>query len=380
MPYGDFAVREDVYGIISKTLTEYYGMEVRVAEKSEKIDSGCSMYCFPRIGIVIPRKACRQIREQVKREYRITYSLHRKVVMNLYIAGVFFLPWLLCEKKLIFPPGIVNQEMFIEPGNKKIKIVDYRNGTIENIIKSGFGKRWIQNEILIRNAGKEYLIPLSETNDGYMEQIHCGYSFPRLTKEEKSNLLPNVMDIISDFSGQKEYVDAKNYVNNLVKSISKRIDALNLTGKFPVGFEKIKMLSEALATRFSTDQISLCRSHGDLQEGNLFYDIDEKKVYLIDMETYKKRSSYYDFMLFYYGFRNASKFIENIEDLKGDKGQKLGNGALDEDEVMDMIRLFVLEDTEWQLDEMEVMPQGTVSNGIRIYVENLYDWMMDNLT
>ena len=47
MPYGDFVAREDVYGIISKTLTDHYGKEVRVTEKNEKTDSKNSMYCFP---------------------------------------------------------------------------------------------------------------------------------------------------------------------------------------------------------------------------------------------------------------------------------------------------------------------------------------------
>lgn len=379
MPYGDFVAREDVYGIISKTLTDHYGKEVRVTEKNEKTDSKNSMYCFPRIGIIIPQKPCRQIKQQVNREYRITYSLPRKIVMNLYIAGVFAIPRLLCEKKLVFAPGIVNREMFIEPGNKKIKIIDYRSRTIENVVKSGFSKSWIRNEITIRNTRSEYLIPLKETKDGYTEQIHCGYSFPRLTGDEKSRLQSDVQSIISDFAGQKELVDGKVYFTTLFDSINRRIDELTYNERLTIQNERIKRLVGAICAKLDMGQIPLCQSHGDLQEGNLFYDVDEKKVYLIDMETYKKRSRYYDLMLFYYGFRNASRFIENVKRFKHDKGKKLGEGPLGENQIKNLIRLFSLEDIEWQLDEMEVMPQGTVSNGMKIYAENLYDWIMENL-
>ncbi len=379
MPYGDFAAREDVYGIISSTLTEHYGTKVSVAEKDEKTASENSMYCFSRIGIIIPQKPCREIKAQIKREYRITYSLPRKIIMNLYLAAVFALPKFLCEKKLVFSEGIVKCDMFIEPGNKKIKIVDYRSRTIENIVKTGFGSGWIRKEISIRNSGIEYLVPLRETKNGYIEYIHCGYSFPRLTEKEKTRHLPEVKTIIENFAGKESVVDAKEYIQAIVTEMNCQLRALKDNEKLTTTCKKAERIINAIVKKIDMEQIPICESHGDLQEGNLFYDIDEKKVYLIDMETYKKRSRFYDLMLLYYGFRNASRFIENVAKIRHDRGRKFGNGALDENEIMNVIRLFMLEDIEWQIDEMEIMPQGTVSNGMRIYTENLYDWIMENL-
>lgn len=365
MPYGDFASREDVYGIISKTLTRHYGTNVKVAGKREKTDPLSTMYCFPRLGIVIPANPCQSIIEQVKREYRITYSFSRKALMDTYIAGVFAAPKQFCEKKLVFPSGVVNRELFIEPGNKKIKIIDHKTRIINNIVKEGFRRDWIEKEIEFRSGNKkEYIIPLKRTSEGYSEELHIGYSFPRLEESRKKAIQGFVNDILIDYASISDNTKGKDYIEPLINEIGVHICTIKKERTSQL-FNLLKSINLCCDSMI----IPLCMSHGDLQQGNFFYDTDQKKVYLIDWETWSKRSCWYDKFLYYYGFRNSTKFAQNISNYLNDLRDKVLGENTERKKQIKALLVFIVEDIKWQLDELKVLPEGCLPNGLNEYLK-----------
>lgn len=365
MPFGDFATREDIYGIITRTLTRHYGNNVRVTKKREKTNPKDTMYCFPRIGVIIPQKPCKSIFKQIKREYRITHSLFRRMIMDVYIACIFSAPNLFCEKKLEFPSGIVHNDMFIEPGNKKIKIINYNTKTINNIIKEGFKSNWIEKEIEFRTENKkDYIIPLIRTVEGYDESLHIGYSFPRLKDSEKQQLQSSVDSMLLDYSTIEGDVTGKEYLGSLIKKIVSSIQSL----KSIQVLDLIDLLNKICAS-IENESITLCLSHGDLQQGNIFFDIEQKKIYLIDWETWNKRSTWYDKFLYYYGFRNSTKLAINIHNYLNEGGTKVVGEAIDRRVQIIALLTFIIEDIKWQIDEMEVLPSGSISNGLNEYLK-----------
>ena len=61
------------------------------------------------------------------------------------------------------------------------------------------------------------------------------------------------------------------------------------------------------------EKLSLVVSHGDFQPGNIWYDEDNKKVVIIDWETIKMRSPFYDYAALYYNLRRKG-MLQHVAD------------------------------------------------------------------
>lgn len=380
MPYGDFKNRENVYEIISETLSEHYHCQVSIVNKFSRTSKKSKYYCFDRLGIIIPQKVCKEIRRQVRREYRITYSLGRKMVMDLYITAMFLLPDLLCNKVMLTEYPMLDRYIFIEPGNKKVKIINYHDLTITNIVKKGFHSEWIQNEIEMRStSNKSYVFPLEKTDEGYKEALVNGYSYTRLRKTEQRAFANQVDAIIQDYSKKKhEKLPANQYLKKLIGQLNIKIEQNNLEVNSPY-YPKLMRAMEILSDKISDSEIELVFSHGDLQPGNFFYSNTEQKMYLVDWETWGKRSSIYDLMLFYYGFRRLQMLKEKTSAYLSDRGEKLFQRKLSDKNLHDYLIIFFAEDILWQIAETKVLPENCVSNGIKVYGSDDFIEILENI-
>jgi hypothetical protein len=121
--------------------------------------------------------------------------------------------------------------------------------------------------------------------------------------------------------------------------------------------------------------VQLAEIHGDLQAGNVW--LEKEKAFIIDWETYDKRSIWFDTTTLLFGTRyygGVKKLVESIEDstLK----QTLLQGQHCDWDVRQMVALFLLEDLLFYLEDMMELPGLSGKDSFDNYMNELteIDW------
>lgn len=368
MPYIDFINREDVYGIISTTLNEYFRSEVYYTRNNAS-NEGQGFFCFSRINAIIPVDFSKDVIEFIKRDNNITNSLIKRVIIRTYIFLVLKFPYNFSEKLLIVKkPDINLKNIMIYPGNKKIKVIDFNSMTVVNILKTGFERTWFNKEIHFRiNSRWNFVLPLECLDDNtYRERFISGFAYVRLSNNEKAKHFDEMWSIIQEIQKLSKITKIEDYLGLLksefeskLQSISNRIDEQEI--------ESLESFFAKIIGSFidSSSDIKLCFSHGDLQEGNIFLEKNNSKIWVLDWETWNERSDYYDKLLFYYGFRNSHRLAKNIRAFLKEDGKMIRLKATEN--RYDIVKLFLLEDILWQIDETSILNNKSISNGLIKY-------------
>lgn len=369
MPYSDFIEREDVYTILQRTLEGYFGGKVTVHEKKGSPPKGSLFYCFPRINAIIPVYYKSDIKDYLERDNNITYSFARRIIMNSYLSQLFKHPDKHTDRYIDIQSARNDYEsLLIYPGNKKIKIMDFNRMTIDCVVKRGFSDAWFNKELEIRKNPKwDFILPLEAlSSDIYREKLIIGYPFVRLDAQLKFDLLPVVEKYIEQIQEKATTESIAQYSSNLLE----RIRNLVISNNDMSDVEKNRIMTFAIKlaeiNTYDSYEIKLTLSHGDLQKGNLFLESENRKLWMLDWETWEIRSEYYDRMLFYYNLRNSSKILKNLRSLLADKGRSISLNNQKTGHLKSIIRVFLLEDIVWQLEETIVLPKSSVSNGLRV--------------
>lgn len=374
MPYSDFIEREDVYNILADTLEYYFECSVNINEKGTLIHNGeKDMYlCFPKINAIIPNRFNCELEQYIRRDNRITDGIVKRIAMMMYLYCVFKYPRAFMDRSInIQPIPIGYKDILIYPGNKKIKIMHFDNKVIDNILKSGFKNEWFRRELEIRENPKwDFILPLTLIKDGvYREDMIIGYGYPRLDRKSKLSLVPYIRECIEEMQSSGEIERIGEYVIQLIaefeigtNSIANRIPADEIEGLR----DFIKSLSSLVDNRHGT--LRLVFSHGDLQGGNIILQNDTEKLWILDWETWRTRSEYYDKMLFFYNMRNSNRMPDNIKRMFNDKGKMLSLSSKAPSLLKDIVIIFLMEDILWQINETETLPEQAISNGLKHYI------------
>lgn len=372
MAFYDFMEREDVYGILKDTLEYYFDSSVTIGSTVPQTNGKEVYLCFPRINAIIPRDFTYDLKEYVKRDNRITYSFIRKSIMSVYLYGVFNFPKKFMDKTLILdnPPKNSN-DLLIYPGNKKIKIINFTNETIDNVLKNSFNGKWFSKELEIRENPKwDFVLPVTKIKKGvYREQLIIGYAYPRLDQEIQLFFLPKIKSYITQMQSSYKEEKLGIYKKDLLDTLQNSFEIIGHKITQDQLKSILKFANKLLnLIRFDNELIRLTFSHGDLQKGNVFLQNDSNKLWILDWETWGIRSEYYDRMIFYYNMRNSNQLVENISIMIKEQGEKL---SLTSDKIpylRDFIAIFIVEDIIWQADETMVLPNGAISNGLKNYM------------
>lgn len=369
MPYYDFMEREDVYQIISSTLEKYFDANVSVYEQFPSC-LGQIFYCYPRLNAIVPKNYNSKIIDFIKRDNRITNSIVRKIIMSIYIYLAFKFPRIFSNKYIVINNSNISlKDILIYPGNKKVKVIDFYDNTIDNILKTGFDNTWFNKELEIREIPKwRFISPLKRIDSkSYREKFLIGYPFTRIRNKNKPKFLNEINENIEEMQQEGRICEICSYsvelnnkfqtkINN-IKDKLKDCEYLNLNKFF-------NNISNSLLNCFN--EIKLAFSHGDLQEGNIFIEDKILKLWILDWETAEERSTYYDKLIFYYNLRNSSKLIDNLKNIYKEKGSRLNLNY--GKSLKEIIKLFILEDIIWQIDETKILPDGVLSNGLVFYI------------
>lgn len=371
MPYADFMEREDVYRIVSDTLEGYFNAEVSIYEHYQSYN-GQIFHCYPRLNAIVPKNYKDELLDFIKRDNRITYSLPRKIIMSSYIYLAFKLPRIFTDKYIVInKPADSFKDILIYPGNKKIKVVNFNTNTVDNILKIGFDCTWFNKEIEIRENPRWGFIPsLKKVKPNvYRERFFKGYAFTRVKNNDKNRFLNELNENIEVMQRDGRIIEIGSYTVELNDKFQERIN--NIRGRLNNNeYDNLNRLfqniSNLLLNCFS--EIKIVFSHGDLQEGNVFIEDNTSKLWILDWETWGERIEHYDKMILFYGLRNSNLLIENMKLFLTDRGIKIGLKNIESESLVNILRLFVLEDILWQIDETTVLINESVSNGLKKYL------------
>ena len=366
MGYLDIRSRENIDAIMGETLSEYFHTKVTVADQYRR---GCFILC-PRLNTAVYDRAEKSVKRTVQRSHAVQSSPLLKLAMAAFISVAFSKHGMFGCKYIIFDRTPEHAEsMVILPGNMKIKIFDFQEGTVRNILKTGFEKTSLQIEKNIRiDSDRAYILSLRmEQESVYCEDLIQGRSYDRLEPKLADALLGRIEDILLDIQqGDRKTVGCVDYMAQQMQDMRRLLSQLHAEQALK---KQVLSFAEQMCG-YGEGEIVLSDSHGDFQNGNIFVS-DDGKIYILDWETCATRSIGYDLLTFFYKFRYRADYLMRIDSFLNDecwaaRAQKYGVLFADKRVVLS---IYFIEDIIWLLQEILSTPEKRCSDGIRKYSE-----------
>ena len=117
--------------------------------------------------------------------------------------------------------------------------------------------------------------------------------------------------------------------------------------------QMIECLFNWLSEVGDDEKLSLVVSHGDFQPGNIWYDDDNKKVVIIDWETVKMRSRFYDHAALYYNLRRSGMLQHVVDSIKASSHIK---SFTPQSSAESIAKVVLAEELAYQTEELISFP------------------------
>lgn len=357
--------REDIYGIIEKTLEEYYkdvhGKTISVKVERNKLRN--SFVIYPRLGVVVARIPSFEVMKDIYAQFNVQGNWLRKLVAWGYITLVFATFGLMAPKSLrVSNNTVLGRSTYIMPCNRKIRIFDYSKGYVDAILKVGFNDACFKNELKYRANPKFDFIPpiIASGNRWYREVIIKGFVLVRIPQPKYNEILGRVCEYMENLYGEvSESIGISDYCNPISEYIESKLVFLRQEKKIEAIDYISNVLKKALSFIVGVDmKVPVVLTHGDLQTGNILIDKKTGKVTIYDWETAGKRSIWYDTgKLFIYSQRKGkyAYMIENRND-PAVKDRILYFDKKKEYPMTAVISVMVLEELQAFVDEICDLP------------------------
>lgn len=320
MTISEMLVREDIYGIIEKTLEEYYTAVYsdNVSVRVEKSVLKNRFVVYPRLGVIVSRMPSWKVMVDIYKQFDVQHNILRKIVAWGYITICFATFGLLASRSLyLSKKNYLKGSRYIMPCNRKLRIFYYDKEYVDAILKVGFSDAYFKNEIKYRtNPLNGFIPPIIQSGERwYREEILYGYGLVRTHEPQYSKGVNSVLDGLKFlYTASYHCTPAKEYFYKLKESIINRLEILETVKHVPT-IPYIKSVVEKAEGIISTSriQVPLILSHGDLQTGNIFVDKKSGKVVVYDWETAGSRSIWYDMGRLLLYSQRKGRYAEMVE-------------------------------------------------------------------
>lgn len=343
-------LREDFYRINNDTLTKYFS-----SHDSSKTKV---LYVYSHLNAIVTRCPAKAVKRFLYTEYQISGTLWRKIAVWIYTRIALNSFGLLSSKRIrLSGSEFISNSKLIYPCNRKYRIFDFSSGIVDVVLKAGFPDATIRREIEFRTKKiPEFIPPLIYYNlTGYSEYIIDGVPLIRI-HEGREKYCDEAMRIWRAFTDQ---FDKNIKVNEYIKIIQERLDEkVNelKKGCMRDDLSDCIMTLAKVSTSFEDSMITVTKSHGDMQQGNLWVENRTNKIYIIDWESYGWRIKSYDNATFWGGIRNPHgmvNFIRNYDILEYEK------------------YIICLEDILYHIDEMMSLPDNFGVSSFNEYIKEV---------
>jgi len=399
MAISDLQRRENFYEINNITLEKYFSEInqtthcVEICENSPTYLINKSIFfVYPKINAIITKDNSKEVRKYIYKEFSNNPNLLKRFAIYFYTRLLVKSKGRFSDKCISMEPKIKDENsLLIFPGNKKIKIFNFKENYIDNIVKESFINYCFNKELDFRLNNRKYDFILGierYSNRWYREKIIDGVSLPRISNKNRHKLFKenaNTLLNLLQKDTEKE-IEMGEYINTLVSKIKKGSHKLeNKSEKF--NFEKnlgkflIYLTSKIINKK---DVILLSLSHGDMQEGNVIIRKTDEKIFIVDWETWGERCVWYDKLMFNYNLRNIYKFINNLKNYLFNYKDIICEGrdgifTVDLNQRKAIAIIFILEDLLWQIEESNNFPGEIVSYSVKKYFSESFQKEIVNL-
>lgn len=381
--------REDIYSILEKTLCEYYKevhhktIDVHVKKKHFLKP----IVIYPRLGIVVRRFPSWAVIKRTYVSFDVQNNLPKKIFAWAYITLCFLTLGLLADASLeLSDPTVVKKSTVIIPSNRKIRIYEYGQGFVDSILKIGFNDIYFKHEIEVRNKTPfKFILDLIDHGERwYRETLLKGRCLVRCSgKEYEKYVNETIKDLKLFYSSHLHYIDSEDYANHIEIEYSRLITQIEQSKHIKCG-DKLRDIMKKMVQlcKEKAEIVPLTLTHGDLQTGNVYVDEEHSKLYIIDWETVKDKSIWYDAATIMCSTRRKGKFSEMINN-RTDSKVMADISVFDDEKERDMdliAAVLVLEEMGFFLDEIVDLPGNMGSEIIERFEYEIdhIDWKRFN--
>lgn len=365
--------RENFYPILEKTLEQYYAdiLGIPCAVKISDKKQGAAAVVYPKLNRIIQKMPALSIIQNTYGAFNINDNLLKNLLAKVYVTATLFSCGLLARKGLhLSQPSLLTAYHAIMPGNKKIRIGDFKNNVLDVIVKDGFRDDYFRNELRFRlEQADDFIVPILEHGENwYREKMIRGVCLARIRDKACYDYAVNsVLECLKMIYARTGCLrSAEMYITALTQRIQQDFQLLQQEKTdLEIAAEELLALVDKLSkTACILEQIPTMRSHGDMQTGNVLVE-NGGKVYIIDWETVAERSIWYDPTTLLLFTRRQNRWTGIVRNRNNQK-TKDAVLALDntKDRNMDGVAaLLLLEDLDFRITDARMIPgdRGCVS-------------------
>lgn len=368
MKISEMLAREDFYSILPQTLNHYadfLGIEPgSVAVVGKGADA--KLFVNEKLNAIIASKPSKQVKNYLRTEYTVGGNPLRKLAVAAYLTAAMTFVKSNAQRGLKIGFAQKTDDILIYPCNKKIRLFDFKEGVVHTVLKEGFPDIYIKRETEFRLKNNAAFIPkITRNGDGcYSETIiRNGRPLARIqdaafVEKKKSESLR----LLTTLTVQPRKVDAKIYLLALKDRCLWMLAAKE-------GFnanERVAALFDGWLSKIQDCTVDLVVSHGDFQPGNIWID-ESGKIVIIDWETVKERTPFYDYAALYCSLRNHGGLNNLCRRIRTDNHLSTIEGC----PVDTVLALILAEELEYQTEELISFP-GTM--GIEMFMNRIIEF------
>lgn len=289
--------REDFYTINQKTLEKYY-----ISGKTKK-----RLYIYPELNAIVTANPSKTVRKYLYTEFRVNGPFVKRLLVRLYATALLNSCGMLAAKSVTLRTD-ANADTLIYPCNKKYRVFEFDKNEVSVLGKHGFPTDDLSREIVFRTQNSADFIPglLRSSEQGYSEVIIDGCPVAR-TGGRMMQLCDKAFAIWSAYIADGiQQIPADTYAKMLDEQMEEIKQKARALGK-----QMDESRLDALWTQLlnvlknAQEEVPVGLSHGDLQAGNIWVENGTDKLYIIDWESWKNRSIWYDKAVLYEGLRRT---------------------------------------------------------------------------
>lgn len=311
--------REDIYGILETTMHQYF-KEVHQKDIDVTISKrhiGQKLLIYPRLGIIVSRFPSWAVIKRTYVSFDVQGNLPKKLFAWAYITLCFLTLGLLAHASMrLSDYSVWFRSMVVIPSNRKIRIYKYDHGYVDSILKDGFNDYYFNKELEVRKSPEfDFILGLIDYgNRWYREELLRGRCLVRVAPDKYDAYMHRVVADLSKFYAHNtREIVAGPYINQLVEEYETKLKQVEDAKHIKCG-DKIRNVINLVNEKYgdSNESILITLTHGDLQTGNIYLDEKNDKIYIIDWETVKEKSIWYDSATVMCETRRKDKFSTMI--------------------------------------------------------------------
>lgn len=305
--------REDFDSIFCKTISAYWSKlfnePIDIELENLKGIPSENLFSHKYFNFIARQNTPANVFEALEKEYSYNPSWAKRILLKIYFKlsiHRFTLAFFSHQKFYVFPQVPENEPFIFFGGNTRLRIVYPNRKQSVVVLKNGFDRSYIENEIMFRSNRNLEIAPKwfnhDEDKNYFTEAYTPGIPINRLSsitqnQALKQEAMTSLIDEVLAPTKVSKKIDT--YVNELFKEVEIHRKMISNDSINEQLLEIVQSLKEEL-NRFS-DDFQIAFSHGDFQEANII--LTEKGLKIIDWETVAKRSITYDFFTIYLGAR-----------------------------------------------------------------------------